>query len=169
MGYGIARVTPTVSLDAYATGDVLFEMTEVSLPSRNCIVTGGYLIDYPSHLASDVLDLYFFQKNDTELGSLNGTANITDANFAANQFLGALTKGTTAAANQIDGVSFYHLASFGDTSNPLDDDPGEIMGPVLTSIETGYRVYMSGVLGTVSTAPDFSAQGEFEIILNFKY
>jgi len=169
MGYGIARVTPTVSLDAYVTGDVLFEMTEVSLPSRNCIVTGGYVIDYTNQLASDVIDLYFFQKNEAELGDLNATANITDANFAANQFLGALTKGTVAAADQIDGVGFYHLASFGDTGNPLDDDPGKIMGPVLTSIETGYRVYMSGVLGTVSTSPDFSAQGEFEIILHFKY
>ena len=169
MGYGIARVSPTVSLDAYATGDVLFAMTEVTLPSRSCLVTGGYLIDYSGQLASDVVELYFFQKNEAELGTLNATANISDANFKLNQFLGALTKGTVAITDNIDGAAFYHLASFGDTGNPVDDDPGVILGPVLTSVETGYKVYMSGVLGAITTAPDFTAQGEFEIVLHFEY
>ena len=87
MAFGISRFTPTLSTDAYANGDVLFGMTEVTLPSRSCRLVGGFVVDYESQTASDAFNIHFFQVNNAELGTVNASAGITDANFKLNQYV----------------------------------------------------------------------------------
>jgi hypothetical protein len=168
MAFGISRFTPTLSTDAYALGDVLFGMTEVTLPSRSCRLVGGFVVDYENQTNSDAFNIHFFQVNNAELGTVNATADITDANFKLNQYLGSITKGSIAPSNLLDNLTPYVLSTFGD-SNYSDDDPGSVLGPVLTSVDTGYKIYASAVLSVVSTAPDFTANDALEIILHFEY
>jgi hypothetical protein len=131
-------------------------------------LVGGLVVDYEAQTTSDVFNIHFFQVNNAELGTINATADITDANFKLNQYLGSITKGSTAPSNQLDNLTPYVLSTFGD-ANVSDDDPGRVLGPVLTSVDTGYKIYASAVLSTVSTGPNFSAADALEIILHFEY
>jgi hypothetical protein len=44
----------------------------------------------------------------------------------------------------------------------------ESRGPVLSSVETGGKVYVSGLIHTVSTAPDFATQA-IDLVFYFEY
>ena len=60
------------------------------------------------------------------------------------------------------------MSTFGDV-NYSDDDTGSVLGPVLTSVDTGYKIYASAVLSAVSGAPNFTATDALEIILHFEH
>tara|TARA_R110002020_G_scaffold134226_1_gene299604 strand:- start:536 stop:928 length:393 start_codon:yes stop_codon:yes gene_type:complete len=129
---------------------------------------GGCVVDYEAQTVSDVFNIHFFQINSAELGTLNATANITDANFRLNKYLGSMTKGSSFASNQLDNTTPYFLASFGDTQY-LSSSPGSVVTPVLTSVETGYKIYASAVFSTVDTAPNFASADALEIVLHLEY
>ena len=83
--YSIIRVTPTLDTDQYAQGDVLFTATEIPLAVRGdagCskIICGWSLNQGVG--SDDDIDLYFTEAN-TALGTINATANISDANLEA--------------------------------------------------------------------------------------
>ena len=85
----IIRVTPTLSTDAYAQGDVLFTATEIPravLEKGGCSkLVGGYIFDKTD--GSDDITFVFTEGN-TALGTINATADISDADLLANNICG---------------------------------------------------------------------------------
>tara|TARA_R100000773_G_scaffold43720_1_gene42792 strand:- start:314 stop:844 length:531 start_codon:yes stop_codon:yes gene_type:complete len=103
----IIRVTPTLLAEEHHDDDVLF--TSVEIP-RAVIEKGGssklltgFLIDYGKE-STDVDYNILFTQGNTVLGTRNATANITDADFAANKFCGICkVLGDTGVTYGIDG------------------------------------------------------------------
>jgi hypothetical protein len=173
MAFKTVQITPTISLDAYADGDVFFN-AELPLPARGARLIGGYLIDYDGQLTADKLGLLFFGKNENALGAVNATANITKANFRTNQFQGAVNVADAIAAgdllSEIDNRPVIRpFVAYDDTDVDTDLPASlESRGPVLSSVETGGKVYVSGLIHTVSTAPDFATQA-IDLVFYFEY
>mgnify|MGYP003133174590 CR=1 FL=1 len=160
--YTIIRVTPTLSTDAYATGDVLFTATEIPNAVRG---NGGcakllscYIIDQDRDTYD--VDLHFTEKN-TALGTINQTANISDSDFEAIGYCG----------------SFYFQTDVGHVSN-IDNirliksqaltGAGESPESFLIQAEAGSSsVYVQGIIkdGT----PTFAATDDIDIVLHIQY
>ena len=173
MAFKTVQITPTISLDAYADGDVVFN-AELPLPARGARLIGGYLIDYDGQLTNDKLGLLFFGKNTNDLGAVNASADITKANFRTNQFQGAVNVADAIAGGdlltEIDNTPVIRPFVAYDDVDVDTDLPAslESRGPVLSSVETGGKVYVSGVLHTISGAPDFVTQA-LDLVFYFEY
>ena len=176
MAFKTVKITPTLSLDAYADGDVLFVNTEFSLPHRSCKLIGGLVIDYEKQLRLDGVILYFMQRDKVDLGTINATADISDANLKLNQLIGACQIGTGDVTTELDNINMKVLSSFGD----VDGSDESVMQPVvLTSVgpdeeyqndpKSSTPMYISGVIESISTGPDFAATDALDIILYFEY
>ena len=158
----IIRVTPTLSTDAYAAGDVAFTATEIP----NAVINEGgcskiincFVIDQDRDTFD--LNLVFTEKN-TALGTINATANISDANMEAIGFCGMNFFQSDAAANgHIDQVRIMKQQSLSGASESVE--------PMLIQAEAGSTsVYVSGIFpdGT----PTFAAADDIDIILHIEY
>ena len=159
--YQIIRVTPTLSTDAYAVGDVLFTATEIP----NAVIgLGGcsklvrcYIMDQDRE-AFDVT-LIFTEKN-TAVGTINATANISDADMEAIGFCGFLkAQSDTNILGAIDGV---HLIA---TQGP--GGGGESVEPILIQAENdSTSVYVSGFI--TSGTPTFAAADDIDLIFHIE-
>ena len=176
MAFKTVKITPTLSLDAYADGDVLFVNTEFSLPHRSCKLLGGLVIDYEKQIVADAVVLYFMQRDKADLGTINATAGISDANLKLNQLIGACQIGTGDPVGEIDNAVFRPLSTFGDVDGSED---GAMQPIVLTCLgpdeeyqndpKSSTPMYISGVIQSISTGPDFAAADALDIILYFEY
>jgi len=165
-GGHIVRVSPTLSTDAYAQGDVLFNLTEIkdAVPSRGgaSILRSIFMVDY-SDAGNNDIQIIFTEKNTTELGSVNATANISDANFKANNLIGTtfLDADQATTGDRIDNLVIQQSLSSSQSSeahNPL----------LLVQAKSGSTsIYFSGVLHS-STTPTF-ADDSLEFIFHFEY
>tara|TARA_R110000751_G_scaffold196993_1_gene302165 strand:+ start:2060 stop:2581 length:522 start_codon:yes stop_codon:yes gene_type:complete len=173
MAFKTVQITPTISLAAYADGDVFFN-SELYLPSRGAKLIGGYLLDYDGQLGSDKLGLLFFARNTNVLGEVNASADITKANFRINQFQGAVNIADAIAGGDLMGEIdtppvIRPFVAYDDVDVDTDLPASlESRGPVLSSIETGGKIYVSGVLHTVSGGPDFATQA-IDLVFHFEY
>ena len=167
MAFKTVTFTPTLSTDAYADGDVLFALTEIDLPARSAKLIGGAVVDYSNAFAGEGAELHFFQNNAAELGTVNATANITDANFRLNRYQGTMNISSTTVPNELDNVVLRPMVSAGGTTTALDGTT--VPSPVvMTSTEVGHKIFVSGVLSTVSSAAALSAN-DLDIVLYFEY
>lgn len=167
MAFKTVTLTPTLSTDAYADADVLFLLTEINLPARSAKLIGGAVVDYAGAFAGEGAALHFFQNNAAELGVLNATANISDANFKLNRYQGSMNISSTTTANDLDNMTLRPMVSAGGTTIALDGTT--VPSPVvMTSTKAGHKIFVSGVLTTVSTAAAMTADN-LEIVLYFEY
>jgi len=159
--YKIIRVTPTVDTSAYAAGDVMFTATEI--PDA-VIGLGGcsklvrcYIMDQDR----DTYDcqLIFTQKN-TALGTINATANISDADMEAIGFCGVyLFQTDTAQVGLIDQTKILaaqELSGSGESINPF----------LIQAENNSTSVYVSGIITTGT--PTFAAADDIDIILHLE-
>ena len=159
--YEIIRVTPTLSTDAYAAGDVAFTATEIPNAVREdggCSkIVNCFVMDQDRDTFD--LNLIFTEKN-TAIGTINATADISDANMEAIGFCGMNFFQSDAAANgHIDNVRIMKQQSISSS--------GESVEPVLIQAEAGSTsVYVSGIFpdGT----PTFAAADDIDIILHIE-
>lgn len=171
MAYSIVRVNPTVSTSAYADGDVLFVNTEFGLPSSNAKLVNGYVIDKNKQLQSEDVTFFFFQENEADLGTINATANITDANFLSNKFLGAVNIVDQIESQDLDNLDVHKMVTYGAVSDgaptavPLD----VMMQSSSRSSSNLYPVYVTAFIQVVSTAPNFTNPDALELVLHFEY
>ena len=167
MAFKTVTFTPTLSTDAYADGDVLFLLTEINLPARSAKLIGGAIIDYAGTFAGEGAALHFFQNNAAELGTINATANISDANFRLNRYQGSMNISSTTLPTDLDNMALRPMVSSGGTTIALDGttDP---LSVVMTSTKAGHKIFVSGLLTTVSTAAAMTADN-LEIVLYFEY
>lgn len=167
MAFKTVTFTPTLSTDAYADGDVLFTLTEINLPARSAKLIGGVVVDYSDTFAAEGAELHFFQNNAAELGSLNDTANISDADFRLNRYQGTINISSTTIPNELDNMVLRPMVSAGGTTIALDGTT--VPSPVvMTSTKSGHKIFVSGVLSTVSTAAAMAAN-DLDIVLYFEY
>ena len=159
--YKIIRVTPTVDTSAYAAGDVMFTATEIP----NAVIgLGGcskiircYIMDQDR----DTYDcqLIFTQKN-TALGTINATANISDADMEAIGICGAYLFQTDAA--QVGLIDQTKIISAQELSGA-----GESVEPILIQAENdSTSVYVSGII--TDGTPTFAAADDIDIIIHLE-
>tara|TARA_R100000655_G_scaffold73863_1_gene112394 strand:- start:487 stop:999 length:513 start_codon:yes stop_codon:yes gene_type:complete len=162
--YTIIRVTPTLSTDQYAQGDVLFTATEIPnavIGEAGCSkLVSAYIFDKTG--GSD--DMFFvFTQGNTALGAINATANISDANLLANNICG-LTKLDNDAATSgghIDNSKIHQMLP----SSLAGENNDNLC--FLQAEGDSTSVYVQGIL-TSSTTPTF-ADGDLQLILHIQY
>ena len=161
--YQIIRVTPTLSTDAYAQGDVLFTATEIPnavIGLGGCSkLVGAYIFD-KNDSSSDIT--FVFTEGNTALGTINATANISDADLLANNICG-ITKidndqATTAA--MIDNSKIMQMLPGSATGENTQD----LL--LLQAANDSTSVYVQAML-TSSTTPTF-ADGDIQLILHIE-
>lgn len=160
----IIRVTPTLDTNAYAQGDVLFVATEIPnvvLEKGGCSkLVGAYMFDKSDQL-SDIT--FVFTEGNTALGTINATANISDANLLANNLCGITKVDADQAqtANDIDNSRIHQML------------PASIAGEnndnllLLQAANDSTSVYVQGLLIS-STTPTY-ADGDIQLILHIEY
>tara|TARA_R110000824_G_C15181810_1_gene673860 strand:- start:1100 stop:1618 length:519 start_codon:yes stop_codon:yes gene_type:complete len=168
-GGNVIRVTPTVSVAAYANNDVLFNSIEVpnAVGNRGGVskLVGLSMINYADNAGATAdhdFELIFHQKGGIDLGTINEQPDISDDNFRSLKFLAwREVKSGDWITNQSssDGaVSLY-------TSAATTNDP---TGEMLLKAEEGSRsIYISGING--NDAIDYVTAKDLEIILHVQY
>tara|TARA_R100000664_G_C2759226_1_gene148765 strand:- start:2520 stop:3029 length:510 start_codon:yes stop_codon:yes gene_type:complete len=161
--YNIIRVTPTLTEDsAYADGDVLFTATEIP----NAVLGAGgcskllscYLVDKDQSAFG--VDLLFTEEN-TALGTIHATANISDADFKAIGLCGAMRHiNTVAKSSDIDGLFVYKCMSLSESEESVE--------PILLQAKAGSTsVFVSGVINTGT--PTFTNTDDIQLIFHIQY
>ena len=177
MPFDIIEIDLTVDGDAaYAVGDVVFALTEFPLPARSCKIIHAFLFAEGTAINDGLLKCMFFKSNNGgELGSLNGDANISAANFKLNKCVGEISllqdNGTTTQdIDKINNIVMYemHKGVLADTSGR---GGGGNMSLVLKGVEDtsfSHGMYVSGI--QVSGAQDYGAdQTDVKLILHVEY
>ena len=153
--YQIIRVTPTLDTSAYDVDDVLFTATAIP----NAVLGNGgcskllamYVLDKSDYDGADI-EFYFSEKNTTNLGTINATANISNSNFKANNFIGynKLDADQAQSGNNVDNVRCHQVFS--------SAGEGENVSPLmlLQADSTSTSVYVQGIItaGTPTYAAD---------------
>jgi len=161
--FEIIRVTPTLDTSAYADGDVLFTATEIPnavLGKGGCSkLVGGYVFDKLDS-SSDIT--FVFTEGSTALGTINATANISDADLLANNICGIskLDNDQASTGNKIDTSRIHQMLPASLTGENTQD----LM--LLQAASDSTSVYVQGLL-TSATTPTF-ADGDLQLILHIE-
>ena len=161
--YKIIRVTPTLSTDAYAQGDVLFVATEIPdavIGLGGCSkLVGGYVFDKSD--GSDDITFVFTQGN-TALGTINASANISDADLLANNICGITKVDNDQAATNawIDNSKIHQMLP----GSSVAENTQDLL--LLQAADDSTSVFIQGILVS-STTPTF-ADGDLQIILHLE-
>tara|TARA_R100001015_G_C4553991_1_gene115231 strand:+ start:255 stop:764 length:510 start_codon:yes stop_codon:yes gene_type:complete len=161
--YKIIRVTPTLSTDAYAQGDVLFVATEIPdavIGLGGCSkLVGGYVFDKSD--GSDDITFVFTQGN-TALGTINASANISDADLLANNICGITKVDNDQAATNawIDNSKIHQMLP----GSSVSENTQDLL--LLQAADDSTSVFIQGILVS-STTPTF-ADGDLQIILHLE-
>tara|TARA_R100001082_G_scaffold105231_1_gene77165 strand:+ start:630 stop:1142 length:513 start_codon:yes stop_codon:yes gene_type:complete len=159
----VIRVTPTLSTDAYASGDVLFTATEIpgAVGSKGgCSkLVGMYVLDTVSQTA----DINFvFSEGNTALGTINATANISDGDIVANNVLGfaRLDDDQAATAGHIDNSQIHQVLP----ASGVAEDSNTTM--LLQAASGSTSVYVQGLI--TSGTPTYAADS-LTLIFHIEY
>lgn len=149
--FEIIRVTPTLSTDAYAVGDVLFNSVEIPnavIGNGGCSKLVNMFVVNQANVSMDVN--FFFSENSMTLGTINATANIADADAEAANILGTMKlDGDATFTGGTD--NFVVQAVLGATT------VGESIAPImLQAASNSTSVYVAGIItdGTPTFAAD---------------
>ena len=110
--YAIIRVTPTLSTDAYADGDVLFNSVAIPnavLGNGGCSkLTGMFILNQNTTVIDGT---FIFSENAMTLGTINATANISDADIEAGNITGKVhLDGSESGTGHLDNAKLYNAA-----------------------------------------------------------
>lgn len=118
-GGKVIRLNPTLETSEYAAGDVLFDPIEIPLAVATrggaSILKNMFLID--KEVQSQDIEFYFFE-NSTSLGTVNATANVSNDNFVAGNFLGMyMIDSDQTDSTTIDNVHVNQVHTFDGTTS----------------------------------------------------
>lgn len=159
----IIRVTPTLDTNAYAQGDVLFTATEIPnavLGNGGCsILVAMYVLDLSDN--SDDVVMVFTEGN-TALGTINATANISDADILANNVIGTMMLDSSEAdtASNIDTSKIHQVMGAGAGGESAHHTM------LLQAAAGSTSVYVQGII-TSATTPTF-ANGDIQLIFHIE-
>ena len=89
--YDVIRVTPSLDTNAYATGDVLFNSVEIPnavYGNGGCSKLVNMFVVNQANVSIDVN--FFFSENSITLGTVNATADFSDATLEAANIIGTM-------------------------------------------------------------------------------
>ena len=149
--YRIITVTPTLSTDAYAQGDVLFVATEIPaavIGNGGCSELVAAFVLNQNHAQNDDFDV-IFHSGTTALGTINDTANIADADIQALGINGALVHDADVGkVAQLDTANIVQLRNM---------QQGKSFDPILIkAADDSTSVYFQAII-TSSTTPTYAA------------
>lgn len=148
--YKVIRVTPTLDTSAYAAGDVLFNSVEIPnavLGDGGCSKLLAMFIVNQNTTEVDVD--FIFSENSGNLGTINATADIADADLEAMNITGYLKlDGSEGSTTNLDNAKVSRVYNNSNTEN---------VNPILLQAAAGSTsVYISGIVPS-STNPTFAA------------
>lgn len=166
-GGTVVRVTPTLSTDTYASGDVLFVATRIPNAVKNrggvSKLSAMFILDSSDNSDSENDIFFIFQeKEGTAAGSINAAANISSADLVNNKVLGhammnAAHSGT--AGSIVNSRLFYAFPASGDGESST---PNLMLKADEGSTDVYVWAYLSG--GTPTYAAD-----SLELIFHIEY
>jgi hypothetical protein len=164
----IIRVTPTLSTDAYQIGDVFFTATEIPnavFANGGCsILTNMYILDQSDISDTDLM--FIFTQGNTALGTINATANISDADMAAIGFnsLCFLDSSESSTGAQIDNMKIHEA-----TKMTFQTDGRYPMGSstMLQAAPDSTSVYVHAIMSSATT-PTYAAD-DIQLIFHIEY
>ena len=161
----------------YSNNDTLFDMVEVQLPAKSCVLHGGFFVSpNDGWAANDECAIHFFQKNTHAPGAANAAFGLTAAQIKENGYLGGVQISNVSYSGRVgfgDVIEHYTLASLGNVKHRHDvDDHHErkyLGNIVLKSANPGHTIFMVGVADGLGTANAFSATDKSYIQLSLQY
>ena len=163
--YSIIRVTPTLDTNAYADGDVLFVATEIpnAVRGAGCCskLLNMFVMDQSDTADSDIL--FMFSEGSTALGTINATANISDANLEAIGVNGwcKLDADQASTEENIDNARIFKTLPANGTQE------GSEPTMLLQAAAGSTSVYVQGLLISATT-PTYAAD-DIDLILHIQY
>jgi len=161
--FKVIRVTPALDNgNAYAAGDVAFVATEIPnavLGNGGCSkIINCFIVDQDR----DTYDLnLIFSEANTALGTINATADISDADFEAIGFNGGyLFASDAAATGHIDQVRIMKAQSFSGGNESVEP-------MLIQAADDSTSVYVQGII--TDGTPTFAAADDIDIILHIEY
>ena len=139
--YNVIDVTPTLSTDEYASGDVLFNKVEIPnavLGEGGCSKLVGLTCN--SKKAADTNIIVFFMTNDQSVGAANSAMNVSASDGAAAGFLGFVDLSDTGY-----DLGNFNLHQMADTNSDKD------MKMLLQAASGSTSVYFFASTTTVQT------------------
>ena len=182
-GYDIVTIAPTVSSGGHVTGDVVFNLTEVKLPSSACALTSVFLHaaglgnnqKLSFSLEAQKMGLLFFKKNtQPTLGTLNATADISASDFVSNEFIGhtcIIANPGFPVKTTLSDVGFMFPSS-NNTGFGVDrGEQGSVFEKLVVKGSGDNIVYVAGVIhkGYQFYPLDFGATDNVKIHFHFEY
>ena len=165
-GGNIVRVTPTVIAGTTDQHDIMFDATEIpnAVASRGGIsrLMAVYFIDVDNE--NHDMDLIFMD-NQTNLGTVDAAASISDSDIKAANIIGGLK--VDYSDNSIDLNSNQSLAGFYG-GNAAGDDIGYPTGPLmlLKAAEGSTSVYFTGI---AREAIAFASTSDLVVMFHLEY
>lgn len=164
-GGNIIRVTPTLSTDAYAQGDVLFNSVEVpnAVSSRGGVSKLTAMFVYTENTTDTDIDFIFTQDSVT-FGTINATANVNKDTLKAANIIGHLHQDSSVGTTgHIDNAEIKRVLDTG-----TGDGGSGIATPILLQAAEGSKsVYISGI--QVDGSTNTYAADDIQLILHVKY
>ena len=156
----------------YSNNDTLFDMVEVQLPAKSCVLHGGFFVSpNDGWAANDECAIHFFQKNTHAPGAANAAFGLTAAQMKENGYLGGVQISNTSFSQHVgltDVIEHYILTSLGNTKQSHEER--QFIGNlVLKSVNPGNTIFMVGVADGLGTAGAFSATDKSYIQLSLQY
>ncbi len=159
--YRVIRVTPTLDTSAYSTGDVLFnsvEIPEAVLGNAGC---SKLLNMYVVNQNVDTIDVnFFFSENSMTIGTINATADISDANIEAGNILGSMKldadQSVTGGFDNARVSMVFGGGGASESTNPL----------LLQAAAGSTSVYVAGII--TDGTPTFAAD-DIDLVLHIQY
>tara|TARA_Y100000592_G_scaffold100235_1_gene179321 strand:- start:4115 stop:4651 length:537 start_codon:yes stop_codon:yes gene_type:complete len=168
----------TVSTSGYADHDTLFDMVEIQLPAKDCILHGGFFVGNRAstiRLNGDKAAIHFFQNNTHQPGAANEVFGLTADQIKANGYIGGIQISQTHVSTAVMGIDgatvLQQLTHLGneDFPNPGHENP-PLSDFVLTSTRIGNTVFMVGTIDLITSGnTGFDATDDMRVILSVEY
>ncbi len=181
MAFEIVTITPTTVSGHYAVGDVVFDLTEVPLPSRACKLISAFMeVSGAVQIGHSKVGILFFRKNTNSFGTAHEAVSISASDFTENQYIGKTFVGfnedarssgqETLLPNVVDNIAFYYPCSWStdiETQN-MDGESHTRFEPMLLEGVSGEtEVYAAGMMHFGK--PNFAGVDTVKIHFHLEY
>ena len=156
----------------YSNNDTLFDMVEVQLPAKSCVLHGGFFVSpNDGWVSNDECSIHFFQKNTHAPGAANAAFGLTAAQMKENGYLGGVQISNISYSSVVglaDVIEHYTLTALGNVKHN-NSERKYIGNVVLKSVNPGNTIFMVGVADGLGTAGAFSSTDKSYIQLSLQY
>ena len=164
-GGNIIRVTPTLSTDAYADGDVLFTATEIPNAVKGfggCSnLVSMFILDQSDVGTSDMQII--FSEGNIDIGAINATANISDSDLEALKINGMVKIDADQATSSADLDNATIQQCFPATGNGEQAN----LNVFLQAAAGSTSVYVQAILSSATT-PTYAID-DIDLIFHIEY